>query len=249
MDVMTPKRVEVLGVPVDCLTMQTALDAVDTALQSDKPTSIVAVNPEKIIRAQSDPEFMKQLTSAGLLIPDGIGVVWAARLLGLGNMERVPGSELMPAICGLAAQKGYPLFLFGGRPEVNQRAVEFLRRRYPSIRIVGNEHGYIGKEDFPDLIESINDSGAKILFVALDSPKQEQWIADHLSKLRVQVCQGVGGTFDVIAGTVRRAPVIFRKMYLEWLYRLVAQPNRIMRQTALPKFACQVLVYKWAHKA
>jgi N-acetylglucosaminyldiphosphoundecaprenol N-acetyl-beta-D-mannosaminyltransferase len=245
---MKPKRVEILGVPVDCLTMSTALDTVDSLIKGDKAGAIVAVNPEKVIRARGDPIFLKQLQAAELLIPDGIGVVWAARLLGLCHMERVPGSELMPAICERAAQKGYKVFLFGARPDVNERAVAVLRGRYPGIQIVGNHHGYVGAEQIPDLIKKINASAAQILFVALGSPEQERWMAKYLLQLDVKVCQGVGGTFDVIVGTVKRAPAIFLKMNLEWLYRLIAQPRRAFRQTALPKFAYQVLAYKWGRK-
>ena len=245
---MKPKRVEILGVPVDCLTMTTVLDIVDSLIRGDKPGAIMAVNPEKVIAAREDPIFLKQLQAAELLIPDGIGVVWAAHILGLCHMERVPGSELMPAICERATQKGYKLFLFGARPEVNEQAVAMLRDRYLGIQIVGNHDGYVGAEQMPGLIKEINASGAQILFVALGSPKQERWMAKHLSQLNIKVCQGVGGTFDVIVGTVKRAPAVFLKMNLEWLYRLIAQPTRTSRQTALPKFAYQVLAHKWSRK-
>ncbi len=241
---MKPKRINILDIPVDCVTMSTALDYVEEIiLKTNKPSSILAINPEKIIKVKQEPLLLKSIKHAQLLIPDGIGVVWAARLLGLGKMKRVPGAELMPAICERAAEKGYKLFLFGGKAEVNTRAVAVLRKQYPGIKIVGHYHGYVSKQEMPNLIEKINTSEAEVLFIALGSPTQELWMEQYFSKLKnIKVCQGVGGTFDVIAGTVRRAPLIFRKLSLEWLYRLISQPRRFFRQVALPKFVYQILL-------
>lgn len=241
---MKPKRINILDIPVDCVTMSTALDYVEEIiLKTNKPSSILAINPEKIIKAKKEPLLLKSIKQAQLLIPDGIGVVLAARLLGLGKMKRVAGAELMPAICERAAQKGYKLFLFGGKAEVNTRAVTVLRKQYPGIQIVGNHHGYVSKQEMPSLIEKINTSEAEVLFIALGSPAQELWMEQYFSKLKnIKVCQGVGGTFDVIAGTVRRAPLIFRQLSLEWLYRLISQPRRFFRQVALPKFVYKIFV-------
>ncbi|WP_069472150.1 WecB/TagA/CpsF family glycosyltransferase [Candidatus Marithrix sp. Canyon 246] len=241
---MKPKRINILGTPVDCVTMSTALDYVeDIILKANKPSSILAINPEKIIKAKKEPLLLKSLKQAKLVIPDGVGVVWAARLLGLGKMKRVPGAELMPAICERAAQKGYKLFLFGGKAEVNARAVAVLRKQYPGIQIVGHHHGYVSKQEMPNLIEKINTSEAEVLFIALGSPTQELWMEQYFPKLKnIKVCQGVGGTFDVIAGTIRRAPLIFRQLSLEWLYRLISQPRRFFRQVALPKFVYKIFV-------
>jgi N-acetylglucosaminyldiphosphoundecaprenol N-acetyl-beta-D-mannosaminyltransferase len=239
---MKPKRVDILGVPVDCVGMHEALEYAESVIRGEGHVSVVAVNPEKIIRAQKDPLLKNQLVSAGLLIPDGIGVVLAARLLGFCRMERVPGSEFMPALCERAAQRGYSIYLFGASQEVNDRAAEVLRKRFPGIHIVGNHHGYVGPDEMRNVIDSINGSGAQILFLALGSPSQELWMSDYLGQTRVKLCQGVGGTFDVIAGRVRRAPLIFRKIQLEWFYRLMTQPQRLFRQTALPLFAYKIFV-------
>jgi N-acetylglucosaminyldiphosphoundecaprenol N-acetyl-beta-D-mannosaminyltransferase len=237
---MMPKRIEVLGVPVDCVNMRQSLACVDDMMAGDKAEAVIAVNPEKVIKAQGDPVLLARLQQAGLLIPDGVGLVVAARILGLGRMERVPGSELMPAICELAARKGYPVFLFGAALDVNRKAREVLAERYPGIRIVGGRDGFVKEGDMLNLIDEINASGAQILFIALGSPRQELWMEKYLPQLNIKVCQGVGGTFDVIAGKVKRAPLIFRKMQLEWFYRLASQPKRLLRQTALPKFVVQV---------
>ena len=238
---MKPQRIEILGVPVDCVTMAQAVDCAEFMIKGQHPCTILAVNPEKVIRAQQDGKLLSQLRSADLLIPDGIGIVIAACLLGLGRAERVPGAELMPKLCERAALKGYSVFLLGATPEVNQQAVAVLRERYPGIRIVGSQHGYVKEEDMPAVITRMNECKPDFLFVALGSPHQELWMSRYLPQLKVKVCQGVGGTFDVIAGRVRRAPKLFRFMHLEWFYRLASNPRRARRQTALPKFAYHVL--------
>ena len=238
---MKPTRIEILGVPVDCVTMAKALEWTDALMKERHPCTILAVNPEKVMRAQHDGKLLDQLRAADLLIPDGIGIVLATRFLGLGHAERVPGSELMPKLCERAASKGHTVFLFGASKEVNQKAVTVLRERYPGIRIVGFQHGYVKDEDMPAVITRINVCQPDILFVALGSPYQEMWMARYLPQLKVKVCQGVGGTFDVIAGRVRRAPILFRTLHLEWFYRLASNPRRIRRQTALPMFAYRIL--------
>lgn len=237
----TPRRVDVLGVPVDCVDMAGALAAVDAMVAGDRARSVLAVNPEKVMQAQADPDLLRCLRQAGLLIPDGIGVVWAIRALNGETLDRVPGAELMPEICGLAARNGYTVFLYGARPEVNAEAAARLRQVYPGIRIVGARDGYVTPEQMPGLIEEINRLAPQILFVALGSPRQELWMEKYLPQLNVRVCQGVGGTFDVIAGRVRRAPVFFRRNNLEWFYRLLTEPRRAIRQAALPRFVYRLL--------
>ncbi len=236
-----PDRVDILGVPMDCVTMSSAVEAVDTLVQGDSPRAIIAVNPEKIMKARHDANLLHAIQGAGLLIPDGIGAVIAARLLWHKRLQRVPGSELMPAICDLAQRKGYTVYLYGAAPEVNRVAEARLRSLYPNLRIVGAQDGYVPESRMDEVIEAINNSGAQILFVALGSPRQELWMGKYLHRLQVKVCQGVGGTFDVLAGKVRRAPKLFCVLNLEWLYRLLSQPARLIRQTALPLFAMRVV--------
>ncbi len=238
---MSEKRIELLGIPVDCVTMNEAVDRAEAMIKRQQPSLILAVNPEKIIRAQQDEKLFNLLRSADLLIPDGIGVVIAARILGLGRAERVPGSELMPKLCEKAVSRGYTVFLFGASEEVNRQAVIVLRNQYPGIHIIGSHHGYVSEKEIVGVIAHINECQPDLLFVALGSPNQELWMARYLPLLKVKVCQGVGGTFDVVAGKVKRAPLFFRAIHLEWFYRLLSQPNRIARQTALPLFAYHVL--------
>lgn len=231
-----------MGVPIDCVDMEQSLQVVDAMIYGSNAQTVIAVNPEKIIKAQTDPHLLRSLQNAGLLIPDGIGTVAAARILNGEVLSRVPGVELMPAICERSVKKGYKLFLLGANPEVNSSAVAVLIKMYPGINIVGSQHGYYSETQIPEIIKKINDSLADVLFIALGSPSQELWIEKYLPQLNVKVCQGVGGTFDVITGNIKRAPLLFRKLNLEWFYRLISQPSRLLRQTALPKFV--YLVFK-----
>jgi N-acetylglucosaminyldiphosphoundecaprenol N-acetyl-beta-D-mannosaminyltransferase len=226
--------------------MRTALDYVDELVAGPGPSAIVAVGPEKLIRARQNSLLLNQIRSSALLIADGIGVVWAARFLGLASIERVTGADLMEAICGRAAERGYKIFLYGAPPETNSLACAALEKRFPGIAIVGRRDGYVAQEKMPELISEINASGAQILFVALGSPRQELWMASHLSKLKVKVCQGVGGTFAVLAGTVPRAPAIWQAMNLEWAYRLVTDWSRFSRSATLPPFVWGVLLARFS---
>ncbi len=239
---MTSHRVTIHGVPADCVTRAIALEATDEMMRGVQAQAIFALNPEKIMAARRDARLMESLRRAALLLPDGIGVVWAARLLRLGRAERVPGCEFMLALCERAARRRHRVFLFGGSPDVNAQAERALLFRHPGLRIVGRRHGYVSEHEMPEVVEAINASGAEIVFVALGSPKQEVWIDTYRPHLRAKICQGVGGTFDVIAGRVRRAPPIVLAARLEWLYRLVTQPQRLLRQTALPRFAARTLL-------
>lgn len=246
---MKPKRVKILGVPLDCVNMDTALLYADSVIKEKRSAAVLAMNPEKVIRCLDNIEFHKNILAADLLIPDGIGVVLAARLLGERNLSRVPGSEFMPNLCKIAAEKGYTVFLYGAAPDVNETAVAVLRKRYPAIKIVGSQHGYLVAEKMDDFVDRLAALAPDILFVALGSPAQEEWIMEYLSRTGVKICQGVGGTFDVISGNVRRAPGIFRAMHLEWLYRLLAQPSRIFRQTALPRFVWKFALSLFSRKS
>ncbi len=241
----TIKRVKILGVPVDDVDMKRSIEFIDALIKSDKKGQyILAVNPEKVLTLRQDGSLKRMFEGAALLIPDGIGVVLAMRWLYRLSSKRVPGAELMPNICKLSAEKGYKIFIYGANESVNRSAAEKLRQEYPGIQIAGRCHGYVADEDMDQLIQKINRSKANILFVALGSPGQELWIKKHLSELDVNIYQGIGGTLDAITGNVKRAPRLFRKMGLEWLYRLVAEPKRGRRQMKLPVFAMQVFLEK-----
>ena len=230
---MTIPRIDILGVPVDCLTSREAIGAVGRMLHTSRPDSVIAVNPEKVMQARRNPRLLEQLMQTSLLIPDGIGVVWAARRKSGRRVQRVAGADLMPEVCEMARQQGSRIFLFGGKPGISDRVALSLQSRHSGINIVGTQHGYVAEPDMDALIARINDLKTDILFLALGSPKQECWMARYLPRLNIKLCQGVGGTFDVLAGHVRRAPKVFQICHTEWLYRLLTNPTRLSRQQNL----------------
>ena len=237
----TVERVSILGVPMDCVTMTEAVLIADDLVRSGRKGAVFAINPEKIIAASENPQLLQAINAAALLIPDGGGAVLAARLGGFRTRRRVTGADLMPELCSLAATRGYPVFVFGARPEVTPMACRALRDAYPGLKIAGFQNGYLSSADAQELSDRINASGARLLFVGLGSPQQELWIHENLPKLTtVNVCQGVGGTLDVLAGRVKRAPIAWQRSYLEWLYRILREPARIRRFPRLVTFAYRV---------
>ena len=246
LEALVHNRFDILNIGVDPVDEEQALEIVNRFLRlSDRPHSIFAVNPEKAFSVPKDPLLHQTFQTADLLIPDGIGIVLAVRLLYGIRLSRVPGIELMEKICALAAKEGYRIFIYGANERVNKAAVKILEDRYPGIKIVGRMNGYLREEEMAGLVSSINESGAEILFLALGSPKQEKWFATYKHFLtNVKVCQGVGGTLDTIAGEVKRAPRIWQRCAAEWLYRLISDPKRIKRQKVLPPFVAMVLLIK-----
>jgi N-acetylglucosaminyldiphosphoundecaprenol N-acetyl-beta-D-mannosaminyltransferase len=238
-------RLQILDIQVDPVSQQEAIERVGGFFSADgRVYTVLASNPEKNFSVPRDPVLLDLYTHADLLLPDGIGVVLAARLLHGVRMARVPGSEFIFDICRLCAETGRGVFVYGAKESVNKAAAEKLAALIPNLDIVGRSNGYLPESQMPDLVRSINDSGAEALLVALGSPRQERWIARYAKDLRhVRVCQAVGGTLDTIAGTVRRAPPFWCGIHLEWFYRLISEPRRVRRQGVLPIFALKVL---WA---
>jgi len=241
--------VNLLGVPVAAVTMEEALDILERFVFERRTHLVVTSDASSIVRAQEDEEFRRIVQSADLVTPDGIGVVWGARLLGLPVYQRVPGVELMAKLCERAAQKGWKVFLLGAKPGVAERAAENLQARYPGLKIVGTHHGYFTPEEEPQVIAKIKAAQPDILFVAFGIPKQEKWIARHADELQVPVCIGVGGSFDVYAGVVKRAPEWVQRLCLEWLYRTIKDPKRLPRLKAIPKLLWLVIREAWSRKS
>ncbi|AIM16244.1 N-acetylmannosaminyltransferase [Bacillus sp. X1(2014)] len=208
-------------------------------IEKKKKSFIVAINPEKIMKAQKDEELKKLLNSADYQIPDGIGVILASKLKGGKIKKRVTGIDMMLKLCQVAAAKGKRIFMYGGKPGVAEAAKKELEKQFPGIQIVGTLHGY--EKDESVILETINRHQPEILFVALGSPTQEYWIVNHMKKVTPYVFQGVGGSFDVISGNLKRAPEFFQSLGLEWFYRLVKEPWRWKRQLILPMFLVKTL--------
>ena len=213
--------------------MAQALDAVARLVQDGGPHQIVTLNGAMLVRAAHDESVRAALNNCTLAVADGVGVLLTARLVGSPSLARIPGVELAEEMCALAAARGYRVFLLGGQPGVADTAADDLRRRYPTLTVAGTLHGYFIDEG--SVIAQIRRSSPHILLVALGFPRQELWIAAHRAHLGVPVMMGVGGTFDVLAGHVRRAPRWVQNLGLEWVYRLVQEPRRWRVVIGLPQ--------------
>ena len=209
-------------------------------------TAVFTPNSEIVQKCIDEPDLYNVINSAEVIIPDGIGVVKAAKILKLPIKERLPGIELGEHIISIA-DENLPVFFMGGKPGIADEAAAKLKEKYPALTVCGTHDGYFKKEGEENdaVIDEINRSGAKILFVCLGAPAQEKWIYENRDKLSgVQLLMGLGGSLDVFSGNVERAPAFFCKTGLEWFYRLMKEPWRIGRMMNLPKFYFGTVWYK-----
>ena len=193
--------------------------------------------------ALHDESFRAILNEASLVLPDGAGVVLGAKILKTPLKEKVAGIDFAANLLGVLEETGGRLYLLGGKPGIAEQAAENMKKTHPKLCICGTADGYFDTEKEQRIIEDINEKKPDLLFVCLGFPKQELWIDTHKHELGAKVCMGIGGSLDVFAGTVKRAPVGFQKLGLEWLYRLIKQPSRLVRMLALPKFGFTVLLH------
>ncbi|MCL2124862.1 MAG: WecB/TagA/CpsF family glycosyltransferase [Oscillospiraceae bacterium] len=220
--------------------------AFDSEIKYEK-TYIVTPNPEIVWLARRDENLRNTLNRAGLVLPDGVGITIGARILGTSlSKGRVPGIDFVSALLEKMALTGKSVFLFGAKPGVAEDAGEKLMQKHPGLVIAGTADGYITNSD--TVAARINSAHPDLLLVCLGAPKQELWMADNLSHTDVKICVGLGGALDVFAGRVKRAPKLFQKLGLEWLYRLVREPRRITRMIKLPLFIFVVIWRRlWAN--
>ena len=238
------KRVSILGLPVSAITYEEWIELIGqwVAETPGRVHHVCTINPEFVMLAQTDVNFHNILSRCDLTVPDGVGLLLAARYLGTPLPERVTGSDGVPKIAERAASTGWKLFLLGAAPNVADKAADVLRQRYPGVTIVGTYSGSPAPEEEDSIVEMVNASGADILFVAYGAPEQDKWIARNTPRLRVKMAMGVGGSFDFIAGIIPRAPLWMQRSGLEWLYRLYLQPWRIRRMMRIPRFLLAVLL-------
>ncbi|HEX3029974.1 MAG TPA: WecB/TagA/CpsF family glycosyltransferase [Clostridia bacterium] len=235
--------IDILGVPVDKITMREAVDKLYGFISDKGAHAIYTPNAEIMMAAQRDSNLKEILSNADLLVADGAGVVLASKILKRRLPEKVSGIDLVKETLLMPRTSSLRLFLFGSKPGIAETAGENIIKQYPDVEIAGCRNGYFSDADENEIINQINSANADILLVALGAPKQEKWIAKHKDKLNVKVCAGVGGTLDVFAGNVKLAPDFFRRNGLEWLYRLYKEPWRFKRMLDLPKFVLRVV---WA---
>lgn len=225
-------KTDVLGVGIDDLTLEEAIETAAALMEEDGFHYVVTPNPEFILSAKKDETFRAVLNKADLALPDGIGVVYAAKILGRPLKGRAPGVDFAQGLMERMARTGQSLFLLGAKPGVAEQAAENLRKAHPGLRICGTHDGYF-REDEP-VIEDIRAAKADVVFVCLGAPKQELWMAKNGPLTGARLAVGLGGCLDVFAGNVRRAPEAWQKAGLEWLYRLIKEPSRIGRMAKLP---------------
>ena len=234
------ERVNILGVDVDAVTMAEAVDVVRRAMDTRAGVMVATANAEMLMRATHDEELRHILNASALVVPDGAGTVWAARHLGHAMPERVAGYDLAQELLRCAPAEGRRVYFFGSAPGVAEKAKAKAEQLYPGIEIVGVRNGFFSPADNAAIIAEIREARPDLLLVALGVPKQEKWIAAHLAELDVPVAIGVGGTLDVMAGVMKRAPYWMQRAKLEWLFRGLMQPKRAGRLLALPKFVLKV---------
>lgn len=234
--------VQILGCRLDDVDADEATQRIMALAQSNAGAQVVTLGTEMAVYAQRDPEFRRVVNAAALSVCDTIGLLMVARRRGAALRERVTGVELIEHLCRAAAQTGDAVYFLGGAPGIAQRAAAELLRRFPGLNVAGTRDGFFPQNDSERIAQSVRESGARLLFVGLGSPRQELWIAKYARAAGVGAAIGVGGSFDVVSGNVERAPAAWRNLNLEWLYRLVREPHRWRRQLALPHFVWLVTI-------
>lgn len=237
---MHPKRATILNYPVDLLTKNEGLDFVAQKILKGEGAQIVTINPEMMELGEKKPEFKDILNCAELVIPDGVGVKIALKMQGI-NQEQIAGIEFARELVNICAENNYPIAFVGAKEEVLTKAIEKIKEQTPNLNIVFRQNGYFANED--NVIDTLISTNPKVVLVALGAPKQEFFINKTKLKKNDIIAIGVGGSFDVWAGYVQRAPICWQKLGLEWLYRTIKQPQRFKRIfPTLPMFLFKVII-------
>lgn len=231
-------KIDVMGVQFDNVTMDEALEKAKGILAAGQTTYCVTPNPEIVYEAMGDDSFRQLLNGAAMVLPDGVGVLLGAKILGTPLKEKVSGVDFAARLLPILAQEGKKLYLLGSKPGVAELAAQNLLAQCPGLQICGMADGYF-KEEGP-VVDAINQSGADVLFVCLGSPKQERFMEAHVQDLQVSLMIGLGGSLDAYAGTFKRAPAWVSRIGMEWFYRLCKEPRRWKRMMRLPKFVVAV---------
>jgi N-acetylglucosaminyldiphosphoundecaprenol N-acetyl-beta-D-mannosaminyltransferase len=238
------ERIRMMGCDIDNLTMEETLQTVEGFIDSGRPHQHVVVNVDKLVKARRDAELREVINNCALVNVDGMPVVWASRLMGKPLKERVAGVDLFEALMARAAVKGWRIFLLGAREEIVARVRHLYEAKYPGLVIAGHRNGYWKADEEGAVVQQITDARADILFVAISSPKKEQFLARHQAHMKIPFAMGVGGTFDVAAGHVKRAPLWMQRSGLEWFYRFLQEPRRMFRRYFIEDMAFIGMVAK-----
>jgi N-acetylglucosaminyldiphosphoundecaprenol N-acetyl-beta-D-mannosaminyltransferase len=243
-DQPAPSLESKLGFDICSLSMQEVIGTIRGFLGSDTPHIVVTADAASAVIARRDKLYADIVRRADLVTPDGFGLLWACRLLGRSVPERICGVDLVPEIAKCCAYEKRSLFLLGGKPGVAERAAKELSRRFPSLCVCGTHHGYFDSLSDPQVIEAISLAAPDVLIVAMGAPRQEKWLRANIGKVGAKLGIGVGGSLDVISGSVRRAPRFMQRVGLEWLWRVVCDPRKLRKVALLPAFVYIVLMAK-----
>lgn len=237
-------RMEFLGTPLDALSKSETLELILASLHARRQITHSALNVAKLVKMRSNPLLRQDVTSSDIIGVDGMGIVWGARALGMSVPERVAGIDLMLSVLEECARRGYRPFFLGASAEVVRRAAEVATSRYPGLVLAGCHDGYFKPQDDLAVVEAINASGADCLFVGMPTPRKERFLAAYRSRISVPFVMGVGGSFDVLAGKVRRAPLWVQKVGLEWLFRVAQEPRRMIGRYAWTNTIFMLLIVR-----
>lgn len=240
---MKTNLVTILGIDFVNKRFDQVVEDLLSRINNKRKSFIVTANPEIVMYAHEHSDYKKIVQSADMVVPDGYGIILASKILSTPIMERVAGYDLTVRLLEIGNKKKLKIYLLGGREETNQKAVDNIHNTYPDIQIVGRHHGFFDWEK-SQVTAEIKAANPDVVFVALGFPRQEQWIAKHLDQFSHGLFMGVGGSIDVLAGEVQRAPRIWQKLNLEWFYRLISQPTRWRRMLAIPRFIIQIFKLK-----
>jgi len=238
-------RVNFIGIPLDNLSMSETLDKIEKSIFSNKQIHHCVINASKVVKMQSDKKLQESVISSDIVNADGMSIVWAARFLGHQIKERVAGIDLMENLVALAHKKNYKCFFLGAKEHVVKKIVDHYSQKYSNQVIAGYRNGYFDYSEEKTLVDQIIKSKANLLFVAMTSPKKEVFLNKHKIELKsINLIMGVGGSFDVISGDVKRAPLLIQKIGLEWFYRLVQEPKRMWRRYLIGNIKFMILIFK-----
>ena len=237
------RRERFLGLPLDITTMDETVAWIGQRVEQGLFTQHVVVNVAKLVHMRKDDELFNSVAGCDVINVDGMGVVWGMRFIGMEIPERVAGVDLFHRLLALGAEKGFSVYLLGARPEIVEKTAAIAEATYPGLKIAGFHHGYFW-EDEDAVVQDIRQSGARLLFVAISSPKKENFIHTHRDALGVSFVMGVGGTFDVVAGKVSRAPLWMQNAGLEWFYRLIQEPRRMWKRYMVTNAAYAMLLIR-----
>ena len=244
-----PERVEVLGVPVDPWTMEQTVEATDALIKEGRFAHLIGVNADKLLQMYDDPEMDACVRHCEVVNADGASLVMAAKKLGVSLPGRVAGIDLMWELCGLAEREKHRVYLLGAKAEVVSKTVEVLAKRYPGMAIAGHRDGYFGDDEFDAVVAEVEQTKPDIVFIGITSPKKERLIERFRELGAKGVFVGVGGSFDVVSGNIPRAPIWMQRANLEWLFRMMQEPRRLVKRYVVGNIRFYMLLRKEAKRS